>query len=193
MKLVSYLGLLIFVLLLSEDLFGQVKFEREYRIKEKQVPENALNFTNLTLPGVKVKWYAEESHDGKTLEAKTKFRGYKFSIEFDSAGMLLDVEKTIEFDSLTFLIKQQITDLLIEKFGTYKVLKTQVQWVAPEPVLSELIVSGGSSKTFEQKYELVIETRTEHHFAAFELLFSDSGGLEKMLEIDLRNMNNMEF
>lgn len=191
------ISFLAFVLLLihisSTDVYSQVKFEREYRIKKKDVPVNAQKFIDVTFTGERIKWYAEESQDGKTIEAKAKFDNHSFSIEFDLEGTLLDVEKAVLFENLELPIRQQINDSLTKRFGTYRVNKVQIQWKGQESTLSELIVSGRSSENYQQKYELIIETRTDHHFAAFEILFSEAVGLEKVLEIDLRNQNNMEF
>lgn len=191
---ISFLTIILLLILISAtNVHSQVKFEREYRIKKKDVPVNAQKFIDMTFAEERIKWYAEESQDGKTIEAKAKNDNHNFSIEFDLEGTLLDLEKTVLFENLEQSVRQQINDSLTNRFGTFKVKKVQIQWKGQDSTLNELIVSGRSSDNYQQKYELIIETRTDHHFAAFEILFSEAGGLEKVLEIDLRNQNNMEF
>ena len=50
--------------------FGQQKFEKEYRIKSDDVPITAIKFIEKITDKKRLKWVAEESKDGKTIEAK---------------------------------------------------------------------------------------------------------------------------
>ncbi|MCF8366642.1 MAG: hypothetical protein K9H16_12715, partial [Bacteroidales bacterium] len=179
--------------LVWQNSFAQTKFEREYRIKEKSVPADALNFTDHTFSGKNVKWFAEESQDGKTIEAKIKYDKYRYSVEFETTGVLLDVEKTVNFSGLNPKIQMRIDSTLRQRFGDYKIVKTQIQWIAPKSVLHELIISGSPDEPYSEKYELVIESHFENAHQLFEVLVTESGALVKVMEIDLRSTNNMEF
>ncbi len=188
-----FLIILIFTIL-PLGVSAQTKFEREYRIKEKDVPERALQFINHAVEGGKVKWYAEESQDGKSIEAKVKYQKQKFSMEFDTLGNLQDVEKTIKFQDLDQNTSESISGSLTTKFGDYKILKIQIQWTSDNPAtMIDLIKKGSSVNPFFEKFEIVLETREDKTYKAFEVLISQHGAIEKTLELDLRSMNNMEF
>jgi hypothetical protein len=81
----------LFPLLLS----GQIKMEREYRIRKDTIAENACIFINQSgflEEKTRVKWYREESKDGNSYEAKFKQNGREFSIEFNMKGELEDAD-----------------------------------------------------------------------------------------------------
>lgn len=194
MKTVCYISLLVAIFSIPQTGLGQTKFEREYRIKEIDVPEPALEFIESTFGNQKVKWYAEESQDGKSIEAKTKFRKYKYSVEFDTAGNLQDIEKTIDFDEIPAETIHVITNSLTNEFGDFKILKIQVQYTSGDlDTMKELVKKGNSQQHFDKKYEIVLETRDDKTYKAFEVLITKKGRVEKLLEMDLRTMDNMQF
>jgi len=181
-------------LLMPIILPAQTKFEREYRIKENEVPEKASQFVQDAFLDEKIKWYAEESQDGKSIEAKLKYGKQKFSVEFDTLGNLQDVEKTVTLKNLDSKISDAITQSLVAEFGDYKIIKVQIQLTADNPgILKKLIKNGNSASAYSEKYEIVLETRADKTYKAFEVLMDRAGTIEKSLELDLRGMNNMEF
>lgn len=194
MKKSTGILILIAVLSIPHILTGQTKFEREYRIREKDAPVEAVKFINATYGNKKVKWYTEESQDGKSFEAKTKFRKYKYSVEFDTTGNLQDVEKTIEIDEIEPETINEITKSLTIEFGDFKILKVQVQYTSGNPeTIRQIIKKGDSQQPFSKKYEIVLETRVDNAYKAFEVLIAEDGQIEKLLEMDLRSMDNMQF
>lgn len=194
MKILSIISFVTIGLLIPAILPAQTKFEREYRIKENEVPEKASQFVRDAFFDEKIKWYAEESQDGNSIEAKVKFRNHKYSVEFDSNGNLLDVEKTVSFKKLNQKTSDAISRSLATKFGNYKILKVQIQWTAKDDeTLTELIQNGTSTHFYDEKFEIVIETHKDDTYKAFENLIDRKGEIEKSLELDLRSMKNMEF
>lgn len=85
---------MIFVVALSNDK-GQTKYEREFRMSEKKVPQKAREFVHSMDFESKVKWYFEENLQGNSIEAKLKQQGQQYSVEFDTLGTLQDVEVEI--------------------------------------------------------------------------------------------------
>ena len=92
----------------SSFMFSQVKFEKEYRLKTADVPKKALHIVTMWDFKKKVKWYAEESQDGKTVEGKVCHNRHKISLEFKENGTLIDVEKTVKFSDLEEDIQKNI-------------------------------------------------------------------------------------
>ena len=106
MKLFSYI--LCFSCFYFNCVFSQVKYEKEYRIKNDEIPDNIKSYLNTVAFKNKIKWYKEEGLSKYTYEAKTSHDNLNFSIEFDSLGIIEDVEFKIEWKSVPELTKKNI-------------------------------------------------------------------------------------
>lgn len=183
----------IFCIYIPLTVSGQTKFEREYRIKEQDVPQKALTFMDsLSLRG-KIKWFAEESQDGKTIEAKTVYNKDKYSIEFDSIGNVLDVEKKVSFKNLKPDLIKNICQQLSRNLSKHKIIKTQIQWMGNTNVLSELIKEGKSSEDYTENYEMVVKGKKDGQSSYYEFLLDSKGQVVKVLEIIQRGSDNLVF
>ncbi len=180
-------------IILTTHIHGQTKFEREYRIKVENVPQEAKDFTDLCFPNQKIKWYAEESHEGNTIEAKTLYHKHKYSIEFTTSGDIQDVEKEIKFGNLNPEHKSEIMYTLEKLFSKYKIIKTQIQWKADNDVLISLIKEGHTNKQYSLHYEIVLKGKKEKGYRIYEVLCTPNGEMIKVLEIVQRNSDNMQF
>ena len=189
----SRTGIILYFLLLPFLSSGQVKFEKETRIEKFQVPDQAVAFIDSCFVRKKVKWYREESQEGVSIEAKAKLGNHLYSIEFDTLGCIQDVEKKIPFNSLERGIKEPITQTLSEKFSSYRIQKTQVQWQATNSTLQALVQSGLPASDFSVKYELIVKGRDDQGSGYFEMLFNDRGLLEKTYRIIDRPTANLDF
>ncbi len=181
----------IITVIFSANASGQTKYEKEYRIKEKDAPGKAVSFIKKSF--TKCKWYSEESSDGKTFEAKGKLNGYKFSIEFDTTGNIIDVEKTVKFENMDSEIKQNINKSLLKIFTSYKIKKAQIQWIACDNTLHELISYGHSKKPYTLNYELVLKAKKDSSTKFYEILSDKNGNILKVSEIISRPTDNLDF
>ncbi len=173
---------------------AQEKFEKEYRVKSAKVPENALriilkwNFPN------KVKWFAEESNDGKTFEAKACFKKHNYSIEFSEKGELIDVEKNVNPNSLTKEIEEKIDTYLYGRFLKFSKKKIQIQYSGDEDSLYNTIFNiDAKSNRFIKKYELVVLGKQQKELALYEFLFDERGQVLKELKFKPTDFLNLEF
>ncbi len=171
---------------------GQVKFEREYRIKVDEVPKPAIDFMDIAFDSKRIKWYAEESQDGKTVEGKTRDNHLKYSIEFDTLGNPIDVEMKVPFNMLKENLKNAINNSLDSIYIKHKILKTQIQWKA-DPKTLVLLIKNQYKNDFDEHYEIVIKAKKKTIFKRYELLFDQNGKVIKELEIIQRNTDNIEF
>lgn len=184
--------LISFVLGLSFTLSGQEKLEREYRIRKNKVPAKAIHFVKSMQLKSTIKWYAEESLTGKSIEAKTTFKKIKYSIEFDTLGNLQDIEILIEKRQIPQHTWKTIDQELTSYFKKYKVVKIQKQLSGnSEQVLSAFLKNDFSNITI--KYELIIKGKVKKKKHLFEYTFSDSGAFEKREKIVFRNSDNLEY
>ena len=174
--------------------FSQEKFEKEYRIKATKVPKKSLKFIKNLDVQKKVRWYAEESQDGKTFEAKVKHNGHKYSIEFSEKGDIIDVEKTIQFSELTNKINRNISEGLAKRFQKFKIKKIQVQFsghVNQQYSKIFKLVSNHAQVTI--LYELIVKGKTKKENSRFEILMNAEGEILKELKFKPSNSINLEF
>jgi hypothetical protein len=180
---------LIFLLLgHCTSIVAQTKLEREYRVKPAMVPERAhycIQKFNFDQP---VKWYFEEGLNGKSFEAKTRHHNRYYSIEFDTSGVLLDIEIIIDRKEVDSLVIERIHSVLNEKFDKYKIDRFQIQYSGHLDYIFRLMEKGDPSN-LTIRYELVIKTKRN----LFEFLFSETGHFEQMAEIIPRSSFNLEF
>ena len=121
------LCLILYLTGFSNSLNGQQKFEREFRVSEEEVPPKALEAFQNSLFTNKIKWYKEISNEGISFEAKTKKQKTRFSIEFDSLGILQDIEVKTPFADIPDEGRKAIKIHLSDEFEKWKIVKTQFQ------------------------------------------------------------------
>jgi hypothetical protein len=191
----KYLFVLIAGVILALPASGlcQTKFEREFRVDSADFPADARSLIENGPFDRKIKWLKEESQDGVTYEAKTKFNRQKYSIEFDTQGNVIDVEKTIKMRELDDRTRKNIDQGLQESFAWYKVSKIQEQWRADDATLLELVRNGRSEKAHELHYEIIVKARKDGAKDFFEVLLSPSGETVRVSKIVYRTSQNLEF
>lgn len=186
---------LLFIFLSSCPIWAQTKYEKEYRLKEHKVPAQAIEFVAALPFDKKIKWFKEEGLDTNSVEAKTKFRSQKYSIEFDQNGILEDIEIEEKWKAKKGKTKEVINTHLQSNFEKYKVLKSQVQYTGTNEGLIAAIKSQayGSAPGITTRYELVVKTKKQRTHQKMEFLFDDSGVLLQQLIILPKNTDNLEY
>jgi len=191
-KLQFNLGLVALILfVLPQPASAQQKIEREYAIKPAQVAEQALKFVNQAFEGQRIRWYAEESQKGKSIEAKVKQDGTIYSIEFDEQGNLQDIETLIKFRSLPEKLQQAIMNTLEADFSRIKIYKVQRQWTGPDATLQQLLAKKKPVEKYTTRYELVIRGNKDRSTSDYEVLVDDEGTListSKIIQKDTRHL-----
>lgn len=187
------LGFLIFLSVLPSKASAQIKYEREYNLKKENVPDVAITFIGSCCPGSKQKWYGEESLSAKSIEAKIKYKGSLYSIEFDTLGYIQDVEKKISLYDISQNLQSRITLKLDSIFSKHKIEKVQVQWLGSNEALYELIEKGDSKLPYIINYEMVLKGRKGNSTKMYEVLFSMDGSILSISEIVQRNTDNLDY
>lgn len=181
------------LLLVYHVTFSQVKLEREYALPISEVPTKASSFTKEYFGDLKLKWFAEESDKGKSIEAKSFKKGKTFSIEFSHDGELQDIEKKIKFSSLNAPTKQAIISKLKSDFDKFKIRKTQVQWSGELEAVKQYLMSEKVSSGLTIAYEIEVEGRTNSNSKMYEYLFTEKGEHIEKKQIVTRSTFNLEF
>ena len=196
-------GIHIIKLLLLSSLFlcdiqllmGQFKYEKEYRLKERFVPKTALSFIDAFHFEGKIKWYREEGLNSHSIEAKTIANGQTFSIEFDTLGVIEDIEITIKSTEIPPNTLAAIETYLKTSYQDHKYLKCQIQYTGAPKALSSLSTSFPSSSTedIQINYELIVHVKAAKDDHQMEFLFDEHGNVLKALEIILKNSDTLEY
>ena len=173
-------------------IFSQEKFEKEYRIESHEVPKKAFQLIEKWNFNTKIKWYAEESNDGKSFEAKLTYKGNKYSIEFDEKGTILDVEKTVKYSKLPKNNKESIESSLSKSFQKFKIKKIQIQFLGDENELFQAIFHQ-KSQTDKTNYETVIKGKKTDKYLMYEILLDADFNIQKELPFSSINSFNLEF
>lgn len=193
-KLRFNLGLVALILSMVPKLTSaQQKIEREYAIKPAQVAEQALKFVNQAFDGQRIRWYAEESQKGKSIEAKVKQDGTIYSIEFDEQGNLQDIETLIKFRSLPEKLQQAIMNTLDADFTRIKIYKVQRQWTGADATLQQLLANKKPIEKYTTRYELVIRGNKDKSTSDYEVLVDDEGTLISKSKIIQKDTPHLLF
>lgn len=186
-------GLYVFLGVCSSSVSAQEKFEKESRIKKKDIPERAKHFIDSLQLQVKVKWYKEETLNQESIEAKYKLQDTHYSIEFNKEGLVEDVEKEIVFEQLVATQKKSITNSIEKECSKYVVKEVQRQYTGCNEELLAFLINGTTTKPLTVKYEVVVKCTHAAGVNLFEYLFSDEGLLLSKQKIVFKNSSHLEY
>ena len=187
-----YAPFIVFLLTLN-SLCAQVKYEHEAKVTFEEVPNTALQFVRELQLDSKIRWYRETGLNSTSIEAKTKFKGRRYSIEFNTKGELEDIEITISKKKLPQKVYNEIESYLREDLEKFKWEKVQIQYSGTPEAVVQQINSGNSSQGLIVQYELVISAKLKKKYQKFEYLFSDAGKFIIRKNIVLKNTDNLEY
>ena len=153
--------ILIFLVYWCPVLGQSKKYEREYRLDKKKVPQQALDYINAFPFDKKIKWYKEEGLNRSSIEAKTKFQSKKVSIEFNIKGVLEDIEVEIKKKELSAELAQAIDQYLSANYSKHKICKIQIQYTGDskflQKILSQTIINYDEELSIH--YEIVAKVK----------------------------------
>lgn len=185
-------SLMFFFFAFQVHVFAQ-KFEKESRLKPGDVPPAAQEFIRSVNLNANWKWYFEENLKGNSVEAKTKYNGKRYSVEFDTSGKIQDVEVETRLTELDENISRNLTQVLDSMFSSHTIQKIQVQYSAESSVLLAVLKKETESSASGIQYEMVVKGKTTGRPKLYELTFSDNGKLIEWSEIIFRNTDNLEY
>lgn len=177
----------------TRGLSAQDKFEKESRIARREVPLLALQFVDSLDVQPKVKWYKEEGLNRNSIEAKFKHQKKSYSIEFDTLGVVEDIEVAIDWSSLPTFASSAIIEVLQADCLAHKITKTQRQFSGKAQDLRTLFRISAESEDLAVKYEIVVKCKTEKEISLFEYLFDEKGILISKSKIIFKNSSHLEY
>lgn len=180
-------------LLLATCAWGQTKYEKEYRLAPEKVPFQAQAFLDsLAFPG-KVKWYFEENLQTNSVEAKVQHQQKKYSIEFDPAGTLQDIEIEWDWKELPADIRKAINEQLCAAYDSFKIRQIQIQYTGDKASLLAVAKNMLPPGKYKTQYELLVKGKKGNVTKLYEITFSQNGSLLETSEIIFRNTDTLEY
>jgi len=140
----------------------------------------------------KVKWYLEETSGKLSYEAKFKWDNRAKSVEFNSEGIIEDIETAMEFNELPIHLRQNLLDYFNTNFIKYDIRKIQEQWTG-EPDDLEDAVDEDEIEDIVIFYEIEFYGKSESGKALWEGLFDADGQFIKKRKIILRPIDNLTY
>lgn len=193
-KRTTYLSLVLFSLFfLGINVYSQEKYEKEYRIKTANVPQGALEFIHSAGFAKKVKWYREEGLRSNSIEAKTKHHKTKYSVEFNTAGEIEDVEYIIQWEDIPALTRINIEGFLDSIYQKKRLVKIQVQLTGEKEKLLQALVEPQADRNLNTQYEIVLNGVRKGIYERYEHLFSQNGEMISESKIILKNTDHLEY
>ena len=160
---------------------AQATYEREHRIKKNQFPIEAQDLIANEITKVKrLRFYRETDSAKTSFRAKFKKDRLRYSMGFDSDGILEDVEiliKEIDVPNDTFTA---VVSYLNQSYTNYQIRKILQQY----PVKETEEIKKTLKEAFQNlllpsvNYKFIVMRKTEDGNVDFEFLFDSEGNLK---------------
>jgi hypothetical protein len=187
-----YSVILVF-LLISASLFAQEKVEEERRIKKSEVPANARKWLRDAYEGKKkVRWYYEETSGEQSYEAKLKWKGHLHSVEFNTEGIIEDIEVKLQEADLPETVRRNLEHYFETTYTSHTILKVQRQWIGSSEDLEDAI-DENEVEDVETRYEIEFYGRAGSEKEIWEGLFDAQGQMIRKRIIELKPTDNLRF
>ena len=137
-----------------------------------------------------LKFYHEIDGQKESYEVKFKKDNTLFSLEFNKAGALEDIEVLISTEQLP----KAIIEVLNSIFIRYKLVKIQKQYLptgeeTPESIIERLF----ENRSTPRAYEIVLLGKTEKEKRQFEFLFDPHGNILDKRILMLPNQDHVIY
>jgi hypothetical protein len=174
--------------------YAQEKIEIEKKIHEVDVPPKALNdLYDILGNDFKVKWYYQEDGDKKVFEAKFKLLEDNYSVEFDTAGTISNVEIEIKSENLEPKFVKRLKKTLNEHFDKNIIRKIQKEYYGQSEDLLEILLSQEIPKALVIQYEIEVIGKSGNEKQLFELILNRRLKLISKRQIKLKSTDIFDY
>ncbi len=172
---------------------AQEKVEIEQHVDINEVPISALEWFNDAYENArKTRWYYEETSGIQSYEAKLKWKGHLHSVEFDTAGVVQDIEISIKWEELPVNVQENIAGYLDSAFHKHRIQKIQKQWTGAPGDLEDLI-DEREREDLITRYEIEYYGKNTSAGNLREGLFDADGKMLSERIVELRPTDNLNF
>ena len=185
------LWVLLLLFITPNLIVAQAKIEQEFRIDTSDIPAIARAWVDSLKFNRKIKWYREIGNDRTSLEAKTKHKGQRYSLEFTPDGMLEDVEIVVHWRNVPKQPRCTLVEYLHEQHSKFTIEKIQAQFVRKTDFLAFYQQKNPTIDPNRCNYEVVVGAKHKGVFQLYEYLFSGAGAFIERTEVSLKSSNNI--
>jgi hypothetical protein len=172
---------------------AQHKYESEYRMKSGMIPQSAKRFIDSIGPDSKVKWYKEISLNDVSFEAKFKHNNKQFSIEFDTLGILQDVEFVIKKSEIAPKVYNKIEGKLDSLYQKWKFQKIQMNYTGSNNNLITSLNNNKPTDRIKVSYEIVLKGKALVNTHLYEITFNNQGEIQNIQQIVQDKADHLEY
>jgi hypothetical protein len=170
-----------------------VKIEREKKVSPGQVPPRAVQWLQDALKQVESPdWYYELSNENESYEAKFKWKGERYSVEFHKDGGIEDIEIQRKWRLLPADVKEQMQSYFDSSYTKHKTTRIQVQYSGDE-ALMKLLFTAAAPASLTRRFELEYHGKDEEENALWESLFDSEGQHISRRRIIVRPVDNINY
>jgi hypothetical protein len=173
---------------------AQDKIEREKGVRASDVPQEAREWLSDAFEELKSpRWYQEIHESGYSFEAKFKWRGQRYSAEFDAAGVIQDVEVELSLAELPAMVRNAMTQYFVENYSAYRIERLQIQYSGPADELEDLFDENDAGQLvvrYEAEFSGTIDSQPS---VRWEGLFDDRGQLIRRRRVITPPVENLIF
>lgn len=166
------------ILLFGLHSWSQTKNEQEVRVKLDVFPDPAINVVSeLPKRCKRIRFYKETDGEKQSFEAKFKYKRQHYSLEFNTEGVIEDIEVIIEPKEIEDDVKSKIEDYFEEHFDKFQYVKIQKQYVYYKTLKPITFVNEVLSKhsKAEINFEIIAEVKSDSKRNVGEFLFGRHG------------------
>ena len=162
-----------------------LKIEHEERIKSSEFPSLSKQILDSLIPlRVKMKYYQETDGDSNSYEAKFKYKGKKYSIEFFENGALKETEIEIKKNKLSKIVIDSINKRLDTVARKFKIEKIQEHY-SPCSILS---LKQKLQQSNPDGYEIIVAFKDKRKIYRREYLFDRRGMI-----LEVKDVKRLEY
>lgn len=176
MKYNFYLALISF--LCAIPLWGQAKYEREFRIRKSQFPERASAWIEEEIKDARrIRFYKEIDSARTRFKAKLKKDRLHYTVEFTSQGDLEDIEFIIKEVDIPREVYGDIEDQLAQECGRFKIRRLQQQYPLGAGRKTATLIKDAFQNLILPyiNYKFIVSCKTNEGRVDFEYLFNAEG------------------
>lgn len=165
------------LILLFQLSFSQTKNEKEERVALYEFPKEALQLISQLPKGCKrLKLYKETDNTKQSFEAKFKYKGAFYSVEFSEKGQLEDIEVLTKFKKIESQTASIISKYFKEHFSKHSIIKVQKQYIFLQNKSARMFLDSVLLKNeTTNNYEIIAEVKTKSQRLIKEFTFNKNG------------------
>lgn len=166
--------------------FSQTKNEKEERIKQSEFPIVAQTYFNTISHDAKyLKFFKETDGSRKSFEVKFKINKLYYSVEFDTLGILEDIEIVIKQKHIPKSTLSNIMSYFDSNYKKTRLIKIQKQYVKytnkSDKQFIQHIVDNPDDK--HTHFEIIAEIKTKSLHELREFTFNRNGKFQRSRKV----------